>query len=177
MCRSHADFHPNLTINIESTGTTSFMPVSKVWPLMWWSSRNLVTQYTFVVISCTEFYLNQAKNVEDMDKILFMLLSICQYSWILHLFNTIVFRSFLNFTPISQEVLRIWVDIHLYVEENMTLTELIITKLWLVWHFFCSWLIYWILWKFNRLFSHWYCVTDRLTDGHGPHVRYSSCTS
>jgi len=99
MCTSHTDFHPYLTINIESTGTTSFMPVNKVWLLLWWSSWNLVTQYNFVVISCTEIYLNQAKNVEDMDKILFMLLSICPYSWILQLLNTIVCRLFSKFHP------------------------------------------------------------------------------
>jgi hypothetical protein len=135
-CRSHTDFHPNLTINIESTGRTSFMPINKVWLLLWWSSRNLVIQYNFVVISCTEFYLNQAKNVENIDKILSMLLSVYQYSWILQLLNTIVCRSFPNFTQISQEVHRIWVKIYLYVEENTPLTELIITELWLLWHFF-----------------------------------------
>lgn len=53
----------------------------------------------------------------------------------LTLVNTIVCRSFPNFTQISQDVWRIWVYIHLYVEENTALTELIITKLWLVWHF------------------------------------------
>lgn len=54
----------------------------------------------------------------------------------LQLLNTIVCRSLPNFTQFSQEVQRIWVEIHLYVEENVTLTELVITKLWLVWHFF-----------------------------------------
>ena len=146
MCRSHTDFHPN----IESTGTTSFVPISKVWLLLWWSSRNLVTQYNFVVISCTEIYMNQAKSVEDMDKILFMLSSVRQYSWILQLLNTIVCRSFPNFTQISQEVQRIWVEIHLYVEENTTLTEMIIRKLWLVWHSF----VVNSYTEFNRLFSH-----------------------
>ena len=135
MCRSHTDFHPNWTIKMESTGTASFMLISNVWLLLWWSLRNLVTHYNFVVISCTGFYLNQSENVEDTDKILFMLLSVCQFSWNLQLLNSVVCRSFLNFTQIRQEVQRIWVEIHLYVEENMTVTELIITKLWLVGHF------------------------------------------
>jgi hypothetical protein len=137
MYRSHTDFHANQTISMESTGKTSFMPLSRVWLSLWWFFQNSVTQYNFVSISCTEFYPNQMKNVEDTNKISFMPLSVRQFSWNSQSLNSIVCRSSdPNFTQISQEVQRTWVEIHLYIQENATVPELISTKLLLVWQLF-----------------------------------------
>ena len=74
-------FHPKDTINVECTCVKKLTSLSRVWLSQRWFSWNLLLPSIFVDVSCSEFYSNCIKNVENMGNIPFMPLHKVSFHW------------------------------------------------------------------------------------------------